>query len=198
MRLKNGTSASKPRAITFVLAACAAAACLAGCASTNASDPGSVANPGGPRVAVSSASASASATPTRPAKPAAERVPDSAMLTATLQTEPAESPSTYRTIWVTNAATIKEIAAYINALPTLPHYTGIVHCPMERVGPLLTLDFRDSAYGKVFAEVQVSSNPSGQCAGGVRVSVGGVTEPALDDSGHAKFYAQLEQLTKLP
>jgi len=182
---------------TFVLAACSAAACLAGCANS-AIDPASGMNPGGPRVAVSSvSSASASASPTRPAKPASERVPDSAVLTVTVQTAPGPSSAAGHANVLTNARTIAEIAADINALPTLPHYTGIVHCPMETVGSVLTLDFRDSANGTVLAEVQLTPKPTGECSGGVQVTVGGITQPQLDDSAKPKLFTQLEQLAGL-
>jgi len=183
----------------YVLAACSAAACLAGCASkATAADPGSAVNPGGPRVTASTtASAAASSTPTRPAKPAAERVPDSSALTVTVQTVPGPTAAAGHANVITNAKTIAQIAADINALPTLPHYTGIVHCPMETVGSVLTLDFRDSADGTVLAEVRLTPKPTGQCSGGVEVTVGGVTQPQLDDSAKPKLFTQLEQLAGL-
>ena len=143
-----------------------------------------------------SASASASSAPTRPAKPAAEQVPDSSALTVTAQTVPGPASAGHAVV-LTGAATIEEIAADINALPTLPHYTGVVHCPMETVGSTLTLEFRDSASGPVLAEVQLGPKPSGECSPGVQVTVGGVTEPRLDDSGHPKLYTKIEQLAGL-
>ena len=182
----------------YVLAACSAVACLAGCAS-GAVDPGSAVVTG-PRVAATTSAAAAptaSASPTRPAKPAAERVPDSSVLTVAVQTVPGPTAAAGQGSVITNATTIAQIAADINALPTLPHYTGIVHCPMETVGSVLTLDFRDSADGTVLAEVQLTPKPSGECAGGVEVTVGGVTQPQLDDSAKPKLFTQLEELAGL-
>ena len=195
MKLKTHT-ASKLNIAASVLATCSALGLATGCASKQQTV--SV-QPGGPNVGLStSASASPSSSPTRPVKPASEQVPDSIQLTAVGQTMPGPASTTAHTAVITNAATIKEIAADINALPTLPHYTGIVHCPMETVGTSLTLDFRDSAGGPVLAVVHLGPKPSSQCNGGVQVTVGGTTEPELDDSGQPKLFTQLEQLAGLP
>jgi hypothetical protein len=97
---------------------------------------------------------------------------------------------------VTSAATIKEIAADINALPTLPHF-GLVHCPMETYGATLTLEFRDSAGGPQLARVVLGPKPTGECTGEIAVTVGSTQEPPLDDSGRPNLYAQLEQMAGL-
>ena len=182
--------ASKLNIAASALATCAALGLVAGCASS----PRAVSVQAGGSSAATTASASA--TPTRPVKPAAEQVPDSAVLTVTERTAPAPASAagTGHSAVLTNAATIKEIAAYINALPTLPRYTGIVHCPMETVGSSLTLDFRAAAGGPVLAEVQLGPKPSGACSPGVKVTVGGTTEPVLDDSGHPNLFAQIAAL----
>ena len=187
MRSKLSTTAS-------VLIACSALGLAAGCASSPQTVSVQGAGPStSPRAATTAAASSA---PTRPAKPAAELVPDSSMLTASAQVEPGPSAAAKSPAVITSAATIKEIAADVNALPTLPRYP-LVHCPMETVGPILTLQFRDSASGPVLAEVQLGPKPSGECSAGVQVTVGGTTEPRLDDSGHPNLYTQLEQLAGL-
>jgi hypothetical protein len=186
-------TASKPNIAASVLVACSALGLAAGCASKQQTVSVQAGNPGGP-IATSTSSSSS---PARPAKPAAERVPDSTELSVVGQTVPGPGSTTAHTAVLTNAATIKEIAADINALPTLPHYTGKVHCPMEIVGTTLTLDFRDSAAGPVLAVVQLGPQPSSQCNGGVRVTVGGATEPQLDDSAQPKLFTQIEQLSGL-
>jgi hypothetical protein len=186
---------SKPNIAASVLVACSALGLAAGCASKQQTV--SV-QPGGPgSAAPGSVSASPSSSPTRPAKPAAEQVPDSAVLSVVGQTVPGPGSTTARTAVLTDAAKIKEIAADINALPTLPHYTGKVHCPMEIVGTTLTLDFRDSAAGPVLAVVRLGPQPSSQCNGGVQVTVGGTTEPQLDDSAQPKLFTEIEQLAGL-
>ena len=187
--------ASKLSIAATVLVSCCALGLAAGCSSKQQTVSVQAGNPGGVNLASSTASPSAS--PTRPVKPAAERVPDAAELTAVGQTVPGPASTTARTAVLANAATIKEIAADINALPTLPHYSGMVHCPMETVGSTLTLDFRDSATGPLLAVVHLGPKPTGQCTGGVQVTVGGATEPQLDDSGHPKLFTQLEQLAGL-
>ena len=184
---------SKLNIAASALVACSALGLAAGCSSKQQTVSVQAGNPGGS----AAASASPSSSPTRPAKPAAERVPDSTELSVVGQVSPGPGSTSAHTAVLTDAATIKEIAADINALPTLPHYTGKVHCPMEIVGTTLTLDFRDSAAGPVLAVVQLGPQPSGQCAGGVRVTVGGTTEPQLDDSAQPKLFAQIEQLAGL-
>jgi hypothetical protein len=187
--LRIGAS-SKLNLAASALVTCSALGFAAGCAA----QPQTVSVRAGGSSAAATASASSS--PTRPAKPAAERLPDSSALTVTAQTVPGPASAGHAVV-LTNAATIKEIAADINALPTLPSYTGVVHCPMETVGSTLALEFRDSASGPVLAEVQLGPKPSGECSPGVQVTVGGVTEPRLDDSGYPKLYARLEQLAGL-
>ena len=192
MKLKTHT-ASKPKLniAASAFAACCALGLVAGCASS----PRTVSvQAGSSRTATSS---SPSSSPTRPVKPAAEQLPDSTELTVVGQTVPGPADTTAHAVVLTDAATIKEIAADINALPTLPHYSGMVHCPMETVGTMLTLDFRDSADGPVLAVVRLGPKPSGQCTGGVQVTIGGATEPELDDSGHPKLFTQIEQLAGL-
>ena len=190
---------SKPNIAASAIVACAAAAVvLAGCASQPKTVSVQQGAPGSTSASPTPTPASASTPPTRPAKPAAERVPDSAVLTVTAQTlpGPAASPPSGRTVVLTKAATIAEIAADINALPTAPHYP-IVNCPMQTVGLGLALQFRDSADGTVLAEVRLTSKPTGVCGGEVEVTVGGVSELPLDDSGSPDFYAHIEQLAGL-
>ena len=142
--------------------------------------------------------ASASPSLTRPAKPAAEHVPDSKVLTASLlpRATSAVAPAA-REVVVTDAATIARVADDINALPTGPIYPGAYNCP-EFVGtPRLTLDFRDSPAGPVLAEVVISPYSTGPCSLGVQVTIGGVREPSLDDSGQSDFLARIEQLVAI-
>ena len=192
MKSKTRT-ASRLNFTASVLVTCSALGLAAGCSSKQQTVSVQAGNPGGPMAT----SPSSSSSPTRPAKPAAEQVPDAARLSVVGQTVPGPGSTTARTAVLTDAATIREIAADINALPTLPHYTGKVHCPMELVGTTLTLDFRDSAAGPVLAVVHLGPQPSSQCNGGVQVTVGGTTEPQLDDSAQPKLFTQIEQLSGL-
>lgn len=165
----------KRHVAAFALAACAPA-CLAGCTSKSAT---------------TGATGSASPSPTRPDKPAAERIPVSKMLTVSLL--PSTAVPAARDVVVTDAPTIARVAGDINALPTAPLYPGAYACP-EMTGPELTLDFRDSSAGPVLAEVLIGRYPSGICSLGVQVTIGGTREPSLDDSGRRNFLAELEQL----
>jgi hypothetical protein len=137
----------------------------------------------------------------RPAKPAAERVPNSRELTVTEQlgSLPSSAPQT-RTVTVTDAATIGRIAAEINALPTQPRFEP-VFCPMistRTLGGIVTLDFRDPAGGKILAEVQLTVKPTAVCGGWVEVSVGGVTQPRLDDAADPLLATRILALAGLP
>jgi hypothetical protein len=178
-----------------LLATGAASACLAGCGSASRTVP--VRAGGSSRPPSATASPAASASPARPAKPASERVPDSAVLTVheQLVPGPTTSASGHEAV-ITKAATIAEIAAAVNALPTEPRYP-MVFCPRQSVGDVLVLDFRASAGGPVLASVQLTPKPTGECGGAVQVTVGTVSEPSLDDSGSANFYARIEQLAGL-
>lgn len=135
-----------------------------------------------------------SSSSTRPAKPASERVPDSKILTVTLQLVPGSTASGSGThsVTITDPAKIAQIATTINALPTLPHYPKM-YCPMQIDGPYLVLVFRDSASGPVLAQVKLGTEPSGRCTGGVQVTVDGTAEPQLDDAAQPKLYSELMQ-----
>lgn len=181
-----------------ILAAGAAAVCLAACGSTPQAVSVQAGSSSGSPAPSTSASASASALPTRPAKPASERVPDSAVLTVQQRFAPGPAtPTSGHEVVITKAATIAEIAAEINALPTQPHIRGAYACPMEPADGQLLLEFRGSANGPVLASVQLTPHPTWVCGGAVVVTVGGVSEPPLDDSGSPGFYAHLEQLAGL-
>ncbi|HWG26968.1 hypothetical protein [Actinospica sp.] len=181
---------SRVRTASLAVAACTATGLLASCASAN----------NVPVVAgkTTSTTPSATSSATRPAKPAAEHVPDSKVLTVALQIVPGSATSTsgQRSVTLTDPAKIAQIAAEINALPTLPTYPK-VYCPMEIDGPYLVLVFRDSVSGPVLAQVRLEPRPSGVCGPGVQVTVGGVTEPKLDDSGQPKLYSDLVQTSGL-
>ncbi len=97
---------------------------------------------------------------------------------------------------MTDPAKIARIAAEINALPTLPTHPKM-YCPMLIDGPYLVLGFRDSASGPVLAQVRLEPRASGVCGPGVQVTVNGVTQPQLDDSGQPKLYGDLVQQTGL-
>jgi hypothetical protein len=189
MRSTNGT-ATKLKIAASALVTCSALGVAAGCASQPQAVPVQAGN------SSAAASSAASSAPARPARPAAEQIPESTELTVTSQMVPGTSSGTVHAVVVTSAATIKEIAADIDALPTLPHY-GLVHCPMETVGTTLTLVFRDSAGGPELAQVSLGPKPTGECSGEIAVTVGGAQQPPLDDSGHPNFYAQLAQLAGL-
>jgi hypothetical protein len=175
------------RTAALVAAACAVSGSLAACSSSP--QPVSV-------VAGSTSTSAATPTPTtspsRPAKPAAEQLPDSKILTVALQIVPGSSTSGQRSVTLTDPTKIAQIAAEINALPTLPKYPK-TYCPMIIDGPYLVLAFRDAASGPVLAQVRLGVQPSGRCSEGLQVTVNGVTQPALDDSGQPKLYTQLMQ-----
>lgn len=153
-------------------------------------------------MAAGSTSSAASPTPTssstRPAKPAAEHLPDSKFLTVALQIVPGSATSTtgQRSVTVTDPAKIAQVAAEINALPTLASHPKM-YCPMLIDGPYLVLSFRDSVSGPVLALVRLEPRASGVCGPGVQVTVGGVTMPQLDDSAQPKLYGDLVQQSGL-
>lgn len=137
----------------------------------------------------------------RPARPAAERVPNSPGLTVTeqLASLPSSAPQT-RTAEVTDPATIARIAAEINALPTQPQFPH-AFCPMittRTLGGIITLDFRDPARGKIVAEVQLTFKPTAVCGGWVEVSIGDVPQPRLDDAADPLLVARIAGLAGLP
>jgi hypothetical protein len=137
----------------------------------------------------------------RPARPAAEHVPDSPGLIVTeqLASLPASAPRT-RTAEVTDAATIAQIAAQINALPTQPQFPR-TFCPMittRTLGGIVTLDFQNPARGKIAAEVQLTFKPTAVCGGWVEVSIGGATQPRLDDAADPLLAARILALAGLP
>jgi len=136
----------------------------------------------------------ASSSPTRPARPASERVPDSKILTVTLQLVPGStvSSSSTHSVTITDPAKIAQIAATINALPTLPLYPK-TYCPMQIDGPYLVFAFRDSPSGPALAQVKLGTEPTGRCSGGVQVTVNGTVEPQLDDAAQPKLYSELMQ-----
>ncbi|HTJ67980.1 MAG TPA: hypothetical protein VL551_10655 [Actinospica sp.] len=176
------------RTAALAVAACAATGMLAACASEK----------GVPVESGTSATPTPSATSsyTRPAKPASEQIPDSASLTVALHIVPGTTDTGARSVTLTDATKIAQIAAEINALPTQPKYPK-VYCPMEIDGPYLTLDFRDSATGPVLAHVKVPPKASGMCSPAIQVTVNGVTEPALDDASQPTLYTRLLQTAGL-
>lgn len=134
----------------------------------------------------------------RPAKPAAERLPDTAFLTVSDNLEPASSSVTAgRAATLADRAKIAQIASEIDALPTEPHY-GIVNCPMIRVGTVLRLEFRNSADGPPVAVVQVSTMATGMCGGSLTVSVGGAAQPSLDDAAEPQLAERIAGQAGLP
>jgi hypothetical protein len=179
----------KVRTTTIAAATLALSATLAACASSQKTVSVSA---GGS----TSASPSPSSSFTRPAKPASEHLPDSGILTVALHIVPGTTNGA-RSTTLTNATTIAQIAAELNALPTQPRYATVYHCPMEIDGPYLTLDFRDSASGPVLAHVTVPPKASGVCSPAIQVTVGGVVEPRLDDSGQPNLYTNLMQAAGL-
>ena len=127
-------------------------------------------------------------------KPKAERVPDSSVLTITLQPVPGGTPTAAATKVITSRSTITQIATDINVLPTMP--LAAAYCPMIRPSTSLALDFEPTASAPASAStvVVVPSEPAGICAPGVQVTVDGAREPELDDSPSADLFTQLEQL----
>jgi hypothetical protein len=182
------------RNATLAVAACAATGLLTSCASSH--DVPVVAGGTSAGTSTSAASSpSATSTLSRPAKPAAEHLPDSKLLTVALHIVPGSAAAS-RTAVITDPAKIARIAAELNALPTRPNYPPM-YCPMQIDGPYLTLVFQDSANGPQLAEVKVPPKPGGQCTQGIQVTVGGVSEPRLDDSGQPGLYAELTQTAGL-
>lgn len=126
----------------------------------------------------------------RPVKPAAERIPDSAVLIVGPVT-----PSAGKKV-ITSASTIAQIAADLNALPTLAAH-GVYACPALLATPSLDLTFAPSADAPASASTValVPSRPGGFCAPGVQVTVNGTSEPQLDNSVRSDLFTQLEKLT---
>lgn len=174
------------RTASLAVAVCAASGVVAACGSSQ-----SVPVVAGKTTASTPA---ATSSPTRPAKPASEQVPDSKMLTVALKMAPRTTAE--RSAVLTDPAKIAQIAGEINALPTLPRYP-LMNCPMEIDGPYLTLVFRDSASTAPLAQVRLNPQPSGACSQGVQVLIGGVSKPALDDSAQPKLYSDIMQTAGL-
>ena len=132
----------------------------------------------------------------RPVKPAAERIAAGAVLRVALVPTPEGTMTGTAPKVITSASTIAQIAAELNALPTMPRY-GVYACPAMRGSMGLSLDFEPSANAPASAStvVQVPSLPAGACAPGVQVTIDGAVQPALDNSLHTGLFAQLEQLT---
>ncbi|HET9171625.1 MAG TPA: hypothetical protein VFN97_19450 [Actinospica sp.] len=124
-------------------------------------------------------------------------MPDSKLLTVALHIIPGTTSTGARSVTLTDPTKIAQIAAEINALPTQPREPMAMNCPMEIDGPYLTLDFRDSATGPVLAHVTVPAKASGRCSPALQVTVNGVTQPRLDDSGQPQLYADLIQTAGL-
>ena len=113
----------------------------------------------------------------RPAKPAAELVPVTAYLLATVRPKrlpdaPSPSPSS---VAVTDHSKIAEIAGLLNALPT--RVSGIYHCPID-TGAGIYLTFETAADGATRATVALHLEGCGE----VSVNIGGTNEPGLDPS----------------
>lgn len=126
----------------------------------------------------------------RPTEPAAEHIPDSAVLIVSTQ-----APSAGKKV-VTDVSTIARVASDINELPTVP-IQGVYACPAIRQVAQLDLVFAASADAPSSAStvVTVPDRPAGTCAPGVQVSVNGTEEPALDNSVNQNLFTQLEKLT---
>jgi hypothetical protein len=129
-------------------------------------------------------------------RPKAELVPDSGILTATLQPASGGTLGAASTRRITSRSTIARIAADINALPTVAE--GPVYgCPEIVASTTLTLDFAPTASAPPAAStlVEVPIAPTAICRPGMQVTVDGVREPDLDDSAHAGLFTELERLT---
>lgn len=126
----------------------------------------------------------------RPDKPAAERIPDSAVLIVS-----AQSRSTDKKV-ITSASTIAQVAKEINALPTLAMH-GVFACPALMATPTLDLTFAPSATAPASATTTVvlPSRPGGICSPGVQVTVDGTEQPALDNSVNQNLFTDVEKLT---
>jgi hypothetical protein len=143
----------------------------------------------------------------RPAKTAAEKFPDSGALDVSFgsvsgDTKPDESFD------VTGAATIKQISALLDALPTVPLY-GPAACPAMTVPAKpsprheIGLTFRPAPGGTQTVRAELYQ-PLGKgldtpiCGLGlVSVTVGGTAQPALDPAG-TSIYAEVAKLLGLP
>jgi hypothetical protein len=126
----------------------------------------------------------------RPTEPAAEHIPDSAVLIVSTQVQSAGKKV------ITDASTIAQVASDINALPTVP-MQGVYACPAIRQVAGLNLVFAASADAPSSAStvVTVPDRLAGICAPGVQVTVNGAEEPALDNSVNQSLFTQLEKLT---
>lgn len=113
----------------------------------------------------------------RPAKPAAEVVPVTAYLLATVQParfgpvpKPVPSPTA---VTVTDQAKITEIAGLINALPTLPDMRR--PCPSDS-GQQIRLEFKTAGEGTTQGVIVIKP---GGCAN-VTVTIAGAEQPTLE------------------
>lgn len=130
-----------------------------------------------------------------PPKPATEHVPDTSVLTVTLQPVSHGVGGHATTEVITSRPVIAQVADEINALPAAPGIAA--YCPAIEPSTELVLDFASTANAPASAStiVEVSTQPTALCERGVQVSVNGVEKPDLDDSQHADLFNQLEQLT---
>jgi hypothetical protein len=111
----------------------------------------------------------------RLSKPAAEAVPATAYLLATVQPVGgvAAPEADARILTVTDRATIAKLAGLINALPR--EVDSVHSCPIDRGGKIV-LAFKDSANGAARATVVIGLSGCPDVA----VTVGGVQQPDLD------------------
>jgi hypothetical protein len=134
----------------------------------------------------------------RDAKPVAERVPDSPVLTVSEDlVSTTSSAATTHEVTLTDRAEIAQIAAEINALPTDLRY-GAYHCPAVVPGTVLTLEFRKAAGGPPLAQVRLSTTATGPCGGSVMVTLGGTAQPGLDDDGDPLLAVRIAERAGLP
>lgn len=122
----------------------------------------------------------------RTPKLAAEHVPDSSVLTATLQPVTRGVPGHATTKVITSHAVIAQVAEEINALPLAPLVAA--YCPMIMPTTELVLTFPTTV-------VEISTHPTAICNTGAQMTVNGVHEPDLDDSMRPNLFTQLEQQT---
>ena len=135
-------------------------------------------------------------------KPAADHVPDSRVLTVTLDPAPAPNGAAGGGIVVgaggaktiTSAPKIAQIAAELNALPIQPRFPA-AFCPELGVPSSLTLDFAPSAHASASAStvVVITTLPSGICGTGIRVTVDGTAQPDLYNGAPSGLFTTLEK-----
>lgn len=115
-----------------------------------------------------------------PAKPSSERIPAAANVVtvspASMLVAGAKAPSP---VTITNAATVRRIAALVDGLPLLP--PGTVNCPAD-YGRSVQMTFSAGRGGPPLAVVTAAISG---CQG-VRVMVGGKAQPTLSGTGAAR------------